>query len=558
MIDAHNHKHMATLLAITLAAITLFLTIGPLHTSFLSDDIGLIYWGSRILHESPFQAFLGQGGQGMSDLDDRVFVARFYRPVTLLTHGLDKLVWGMNPAGHRFGNLMLHVACCLLLFLVIRQSLPKTSPWIAYVATVLFALHPIHELDLWWISIRMEMLCALFFISCISFFAAYLKHKRKRYLCLAALCCALSICSKEMGYGIPGVVLVYSFFRADPAPLKQRIYRATLPVLPIIGVTACFFTMRLIVFPAEGTLFALMVDAQHVMDVARLFVRRTIFPYHVSLREWVGAHPILIGAAALAVAGLAATQYRNLRQPAIWIAVLMSLAAMVPIIRAFSPWTMYIPSMALCTAMALALPVQRTRAGLCAAVLIAGLLLSYVVEWQVRKGAWDVADKAMRNTLAASKDALGSAPDQTPVYLSLPAAVDDIPMLMHYLPSFLDEYTDAKGTRPAVAAYLILPTDPDEHGVDVKQAEDGAWHIVPQSPRTRFTFPELPEHYYRVSGATDPISADLHWGSMRFEPHGGPDGRPRVIARFNEKYAAQIERQALYYSDGTVHVLGQE
>lgn len=54
-------------------------------------------------------------------------VASNWHPLTMLSHMLDCQIYGMNPGGHHFTNLLFHVANTLLLFLIFRK-MTKATP----------------------------------------------------------------------------------------------------------------------------------------------------------------------------------------------------------------------------------------------------------------------------------------------------------------------------------------------------------------------------------------------------------------------------------------------
>ena len=52
-----------------------------------------------------------------------------YIPVTWLTFGLDYVLWGMEPSGYHFTNLVLHAANVLLVYFLALRLLPRALPW---------------------------------------------------------------------------------------------------------------------------------------------------------------------------------------------------------------------------------------------------------------------------------------------------------------------------------------------------------------------------------------------------------------------------------------------
>ena len=67
-------------------------------------------------------------------------------------------MWGMNPEGYRVTNLLLHLVDCLLIWLLLaRLAIPG-----AFLAALLFAVHPVNVETVVWIVQRKELVATLF------------------------------------------------------------------------------------------------------------------------------------------------------------------------------------------------------------------------------------------------------------------------------------------------------------------------------------------------------------------------------------------------------------
>src|SRR5438046_2648289 len=89
-------------------------------------------------------------------------IAGNWQPLTTISHMLDCQLYGLDPSGHHFTNVLLHTIAVVLLFLVLQQM--TNSLWRSAFVAALFAIHPLHVESVAWVSERTDVLSPVFFI----------------------------------------------------------------------------------------------------------------------------------------------------------------------------------------------------------------------------------------------------------------------------------------------------------------------------------------------------------------------------------------------------------
>jgi len=132
-----------------------------------------------------------------------------YRPVRNASYAIDFFVWGWRPFGFHLTNVLIHAGNVILVFLLIRRFTVK--PRLAFLAALIFAVHPMQTDSVSYISGRRDVLFALFYLAA---FHAYLRYRASRSRAFFALFLgfwALSLMSKEMAVSLPLVIFIWNF-----------------------------------------------------------------------------------------------------------------------------------------------------------------------------------------------------------------------------------------------------------------------------------------------------------------------------------------------------------
>ncbi|HTZ30880.1 MAG TPA: hypothetical protein VMH31_00380 [Methylomirabilota bacterium] len=134
--------------------------------------------------------------------------ANVFRPVTFATLALNWALGNTHPWGYHLVNLLLHALVAALLYLLLRKLFEGhgQSAWVALVAALLFAVHPIHTDAVASIVGRSELLAAGFVL------AAWLLHLNDRPI-LSLLSFVAAVLSKESALVFVPLVLLGDYAR---------------------------------------------------------------------------------------------------------------------------------------------------------------------------------------------------------------------------------------------------------------------------------------------------------------------------------------------------------
>jgi len=145
-----------------------------------------------------------------------------YDPLTFSSFWVEYHLWGLDTLGYHIGNVILHAANALLLWVVLVElGIPGGA-----LAAAIFALHPVHLESVAWIVERKNILSALFGLATILAWVRFIApHGPQRPRTLYALALAFYACtllSKPVLCTLPAALLLLAWWKR-PADWHKAI-----------------------------------------------------------------------------------------------------------------------------------------------------------------------------------------------------------------------------------------------------------------------------------------------------------------------------------------------
>lgn len=229
-----NNKIKAALLLFILAVVLYSNSLGG---EFVYDDEYFIVKNIHIRNlENIPSFFVNPQAVAFADLAQDV-----YRPLTTVSYAFDYHLWRLDTFGYHLENVIFHGLNAILLFILLYLIFGDI--FIAFLASLLFACHPVQTEVVAWISGRSSVLFLFFYLLSFIFYALYVKRRNKIFLALSLILCVKALFSKEMAASLPLLLAAYDIHFAPKEKLTKRLARWA----PYFILTAAFVIIRFLV-----------------------------------------------------------------------------------------------------------------------------------------------------------------------------------------------------------------------------------------------------------------------------------------------------------------------
>jgi tetratricopeptide (TPR) repeat protein len=208
------------------------LLCGAVFLAYLPALQGALIWNDRDYVTAPrLQSLAGLGAIWF-----KPGATEQYYPLLHSFFWVQHKLWGNAPLGYHIVTQLLHTGSAVL-FALVLQRLAVPGAWLA---AVLFALHPVHVQSVAWITEQKNTLSLVFYLAAALTYLRFDETRRGRIYTGATLLFLLSLLCKTVTATLPAALLVVLWWRRGRLEWR-RDFRPLLPWL-VLGTAAGIFT----------------------------------------------------------------------------------------------------------------------------------------------------------------------------------------------------------------------------------------------------------------------------------------------------------------------------
>lgn len=226
---------------------------------------------------------------------------------------------GVEPFGFHLGQLLLHSACVCLLYFILAKI---ESARVAFLAGLLFVVHPANVETVAWISETKSTLAFFFFLLSFWMFLQFREKERVPELILSCLFLVLSVLSKINTVVAPAIFLLYDDWQGHGFDRKKVWSLACLFLVSGIFVFVHLHAFHGSESVMESAYFGgLGVHILNLPFLLLFYLGMTIAPHGITAWHMFPVYEHFdarVGAAWIALLGLVWLLYRSGRRTRFW------------------------------------------------------------------------------------------------------------------------------------------------------------------------------------------------------------------------------------------------
>ncbi|MDW8204728.1 MAG: hypothetical protein RMJ87_06835 [Cytophagales bacterium] len=260
-------------------------------------QLGFVFDDSRAIVDN---SFVHKGVEGIPHLlkttlwkgDTTMnYAIEAYRPLTMISFALDYELFGLEPAGFHWTQLIFYTLLCVFSYHTLILLLGQQRRYIALLSSIIFTIHPIHTEVVCNLKSRDELLSLFFAICALYNVARHIKTGNVKYKYFAAIFYPLGLFSKETAVVFLGIIpLTYYFFSS------LRVADILKNTIPFLVGFAIFMLVRHLVLANESLPWTPITHAQNplllietwskkwgtILYINGKYLQLMLFPYQLT------------------------------------------------------------------------------------------------------------------------------------------------------------------------------------------------------------------------------------------------------------------------------------
>ncbi len=203
-----------------------------------------------------------------------------YYPLLHSAFWVQHRLWGDHPLGYHVVTLLLHIGSAVLFALILRR-LGISGAWLA---GLLFALHPAHVESVAWISEQKNTLSLAFYLAAALVYLRFDETGGSRAYVAAFVLFVLSLLSKTVTVTLPAALLVVFWWKRGRLTWRKDV----VPLLPwlALGLAGGLFSswVERHYVTAEGTDFSLSFPGRLLVAGRSVwfYAGTVVWPFHLN------------------------------------------------------------------------------------------------------------------------------------------------------------------------------------------------------------------------------------------------------------------------------------
>jgi protein O-mannosyl-transferase len=169
-----------------------------------------------------------QSPSGLQQIWTSLEVSRYY-PLTLTTFWVEHRIWGLKPWPYHAVNIALQAINAVVLWALLRR-LGIRGAWLA---ALLWAVHPVNVETVAWVTELKNTQSGLFFLLALLLYLRFEDGLRQRDYAIVLLCGVAAMLSKPSTVVLPGVMLLCAWWRRGRWTRQDLLRVAPLAMLAV-------------------------------------------------------------------------------------------------------------------------------------------------------------------------------------------------------------------------------------------------------------------------------------------------------------------------------------